>query len=85
MTTTTATPDTSGKKKRKIVRSFDPNRLLHDVNSIALAINKSTRTVGRMIKDGRFPEPDYIDGKLRYWSRGLLYGWVKEKTGKEAA
>jgi predicted DNA-binding transcriptional regulator AlpA len=82
----TATPQKEGgKKKRRAERCFDPNRLLHDINSVAMAINKSARTVDRMVKDGRLPGPDYIDGRLRYWSRSLLHGWVKQKTGKDAA
>jgi predicted DNA-binding transcriptional regulator AlpA len=79
-------PDVAGgKKKRKVEHVFDPNRLMHDINSVAIAIDKCTRTVKRMVKDGRFPEPDYIDGNVHCWTSSLLFAWFKEKTGKEAA
>jgi hypothetical protein len=63
----------------------DTRRLLYGVNSIAHELDVCARTVKRMVADGRFPEPDFVDGNLIRWSWALLSGWFREKTGKEAA
>jgi prophage regulatory protein len=54
--------------------------LLIDVREVARLLTVSSRTVERMVDEGRFPQPVRMGGRLVRWPRASVVQWVASQA-----